>query len=98
MATNHLKEIGEKAKEDAKDLIGKKVVGISSIQKKEANWEVVLELLERKAVPDTQNILGSYKFIYSEEGELQSYERTGLRRKADTELEESLEEEIGGGE
>jgi len=50
---------------------------------------VKIDLIERKAIPDTQDLLGTYDIILDEEGNIESYERKRVRRRMD--LEESIE-------
>lgn len=78
-----LKEIIEKAKEDLEDLLDKEIVGVVSAQKAEEGWEVEMEVLERKSVPDSQNLLGTYALELNEEGEIEGYNRIAVRKKED---------------
>ncbi len=48
-------------------------------------------MLERKSIPDTQDILGRYEMKFDEEGELLGYKRIMLRRRSDMEM---IEEEV----
>jgi hypothetical protein len=50
-----------------------------------------VEVLERKSVPDTQDILGRYEMKFDPDGELLGYKRIMLRRRADMEM---VEEEV----
>lgn len=66
-----------------------KVSGVSAVAKTEEGWRVVVELVERAAVPDTMDLLGVYELRLDQEGELVGYERTRIRRRSD--LEEKAE-------
>ncbi len=50
-----------------------------------------VEVVERKSVPDTQDILGRYEMKFDLEGELLGYKRIMLRRRSDMEM---VEEEV----
>lgn len=39
----------------------------------DGNWRVVLEVVERKAVPDTQDMIGRYEFTVEPAGTLAGY-------------------------
>jgi len=56
------------------------VIGAS---KSEDGWHLTIELIERKAVPDTQDLLGIYEVSLDNYGELMGYERTDIRRRMD---------------
>ena len=50
-----------------------------------------VEVLERKSVPDTQDILGRYEMKFDPDGDLLGYKRIMLRRRSDMEM---VEEEV----
>ena len=83
--------ISEKACVMAETLFNKKVDSIVSISKDGEGWMVESEILERRAIPDTQDILGKYEMKFDDGGELQSYRRIGLRHRSDMEV---VEEEV----
>lgn len=39
----------------------------------DGNWRVVLEVIEREAVPDTQDMIGRYEFTLEPDGTLAGY-------------------------
>ena len=43
-----------------------------------------MELLEKKSIPDSMDILGIYEVVIDEGGQLISLDRKGLRRRGDT--------------
>ncbi len=49
----------------------------------EDGWHITVELIERKAVPDTQDLLGTYEVELDIYGELMGYERVNMRRRMD---------------
>jgi len=65
------------------------ISSVVSARKTEDGWQLTIELIERKAVPDTQDLLGTYEVSLDSYGELTSYERTDIRRRMD--LVESVE-------
>jgi hypothetical protein len=48
---------------------------------------VSLEAVERKAIPETMDVLGLYEIRLDSEGNLQSFERKKLRKRGETEEE-----------
>jgi len=88
MATNDIKSIGQESLSLAESLLNKKAEGVISVTKEDKNWRVVVEVLERVSVPDTQDILGRYEFTLDGKGELLDYKQIMLRRRADLVVEE----------
>ncbi|MGA2325259.1 MAG: gas vesicle protein [Bryobacteraceae bacterium] len=62
-----------------------KLSGVSGVSRTDQGWRVVLELVERAAVPDTMDLLGVYEVQLDHTGELIGYERTRIRRRCDLE-------------
>ena len=71
-------------------LLKKKVEGVTGMTKEADQWRVFVEVLERKAVPDTQDILGVYEFSLDDKGDLVGYRRVELRRRSDRNVVEDL--------
>jgi len=74
----------------AESLLKKKVEGITGMTKEDDGWSVFVEVLERKAVPDTQDILGVYELSLDGKGDLMGYRRVELRRRSDRSVVEDL--------
>ena len=78
-------EVREQVNHTAEDIVGHPLDGITSINHDEENWRVAVEVIERKGVPDTQDILGRYEMILDENLTVNSYERTHRFRRDDME-------------
>ncbi|MBS3760780.1 MAG: gas vesicle protein, partial [Halodesulfurarchaeum sp.] len=57
------------------------VEDVIKIESNDAGWRVVLEVLEREAVPDTQDILGRYVFSVGTKGNVSGYELSDRYRR-----------------
>jgi hypothetical protein len=62
-----------------------KLSGVSAVSRTDGGWKVVVELVERVAVPDSMDLLGVYEVHLDETGELVGYERIRIRRRCDLE-------------
>jgi hypothetical protein len=51
-------------------------------------WVLVVEALERKGVPDTQDILGRYEVKLDTHGKVLGWKQTMVRRRSDHYIEE----------
>lgn len=75
----------KRASEDIAALAKINVERVVGLSKTDQGWKVVLEGIERRAIPDTMDVLGLYEVFLDENGNLISYERKSLRRRGDTE-------------
>jgi len=80
---NTVKEVGDKALLQIESILKKKAQGIVSISKEGENWNVQLEVLERRAIPDTQDILGIYEMKLDLDLDIMEYKRVGMRHRGD---------------
>ncbi|MDI6810921.1 MAG: gas vesicle protein GvpO [archaeon] len=93
MATETIVDLGEKARGIIEELLDKKAESVISVTKEESEWKVLVEVLERRAVPDSQDLLGRYELRLDENKELLGYERVVLRRRTDLDKEKWYKEE-----
>ncbi len=93
MATEGILDLGEKSRGIIEELLDKHAESVISVTKEENEWKVLVEVLERRAVPDTQDLLGRYELKLDENKELLGYERVVLRRRQDQDKEKWYEEE-----
>jgi hypothetical protein len=84
----NIQEIIEITLSLAERFLKKQVEGVTSVKKDGDFWNVAVEVLERRAVPNSQDLLGKYEFKLDEAGELLAYKRTELRRRTDLVAEE----------
>lgn len=54
---------------------GKRVVGVTSVQKTDGGWKVELELIEASRVPSSQDLVGSYAVELDDAGNLIGFEQ-----------------------
>jgi len=66
------------------DVIGRSLDGIVEISRTDEAWRAVVEIIERRSVPDTQDILGQYEIELDDDGEVIGYRRLEKYRRADT--------------
>jgi hypothetical protein len=84
-----IQEIHEKACQSAMTLLRKDVDNIIGLTRDNDGWVAEVEVVERKSIPDTQDLLGRYELRFDEEGELLGYKRVMLRRRSDREVVEA---------
>lgn len=86
----NIAEICRKAPSIIEGIVNKKAEGITSVSKDGEEWKVVIEVLERKAIPDTQDILNIYELKLTGDMELTGYKRIGMRHRGDMVQEEEV--------
>ena len=74
----------KKAQEDFAKLSKMPVDGVIGLSKTEEGWVVLLEALERRAIPDTMDVLGVYEVRLDSEGNLLGFDRKKLRKRGET--------------
>jgi hypothetical protein len=56
---------------------------VIGIEKENGEWKVTVETIERKAVPDTQDLLGRYEIRLDKNGELIGWTQKMIRKRGD---------------
>ncbi len=85
-----LKEVCLKAPVLIEGILNKKAECITCVTKEGEEWKVLVEVLERKAIPDTQDILNIYELKLTGDLEFTGYRRIGMRHRGDMVLEEEV--------
>ena len=68
----------------AGELIGREFDAVSEIAPTDDGWRAVVEVVERRAVPDTQDIVGRYEIELNEDATVHGYRRLDRYRRGDT--------------
>jgi hypothetical protein len=75
--------VRDAVEEVAEDLIGHPLDGIIEIAGTDDGWQVVVEVVERSAVPDTQDLLGQYSVTLDDSGNVTGYRLAERYRRGD---------------
>lgn len=68
----------------AETLIGRPLDGVMEVTPEDDGWRVLVEVVERAAVPDTQDILGKYEIEVTDDLDIVGYRRLERYRRTDT--------------
>jgi len=82
-ATRTVGQVVERARRGIAQLTGQPVAGVVSCLPEGGRWRVTLETLERKAIPDTADLLAAYAVLMDEEGNLVNFQRLRVRRRGE---------------
>ena len=81
--TMALPSVVKKARQQLGELTGLDVCSTILARKDESGWCVQVEVVEKKSIPDSQDILAMYELALDEEGNLLNFTRVGMRRRMD---------------
>lgn len=87
-----LDSIAKKASYAIKELVKKEPMAVIAINKTGKGWQVLIEILERRAVPDSQDLIGEYEVTLTEAGTVQGYKRLRTRHRGIPYGSEEVEE------
>jgi hypothetical protein len=77
-------QVLERARAEFVKLGKKPADGVTGLSKTDGGWSVSLEALERKAIPDTMDVLGLYELRLDDKGNLLGLDRKKLRKRGET--------------
>jgi hypothetical protein len=78
-----IEEVCNQALSIVKKYISKEPETVIGVEEAEGEWKVTVEALERKAVPNTQDLLGRYEIRLKKDGELIGWKQKMVRKRAD---------------
>ncbi len=78
-------EIVQKAQEQFNKLSKLPISSVTGLSKTDGEWVVSLEAVERKAIPETMDIIGLYEIHLDSDGNLIRFDRKKLRKRGETE-------------
>ncbi|MEW6684995.1 MAG: gas vesicle protein GvpO [Candidatus Edwardsbacteria bacterium] len=83
-----MQQIIEKAREELSRFTGLELSTTLGAAKDEKGWKVTMEMIEKHSIPDQMDILATYEVILDDDGNVMEFNRTRLRKRADTETVE----------
>lgn len=85
----NLCEVAEKAKKELSGVTGLPTNTVISISEDDSGgWKAEVEMIERRSIPDSADLLGIYEVSLDEKGKLLAFRRKRTRKRADTETDE----------
>jgi len=65
-------------------LIGLEIESTVSAEPNADGWRVTLEAIEKKAIPDSLDILAVYETMLDDKGKVSEFKRVRMRKRIDT--------------
>jgi hypothetical protein len=82
--TADLVDVRNRAGEVAEKLVGSPLDAVTGVERDGDEWHAVVDVVERSAVPDTQDILGRYEIRFDDDASVVGYRRRTRFRRSDT--------------
>ncbi len=76
-------EIARRAKEQLTELTDLRADTVSRLMKTTEGWQVDVEMIEMKRIPDSSDVLATYETTLDDEGNVLNYRRTRRYYRAD---------------
>ncbi len=80
------KDVGtfiEKARKELSKLTGLTASSTIGVVKDEKGWNISIEMVEKRSIPDQMDLLALYEVLLDEDGNLLNFERKSMRRRMD---------------
>ena len=77
-------ELIQKAREQLGDMTGLELGSTLSARKDGDGWHVQVEAVEKKSLPDSQDILAMYDLTMDDNANVLNFNRIGMRKRGDT--------------
>src|SRR3954462_10994435 len=71
-----VRELARRAGGEIEHLLGRPVSSVLGVKKEDDNWNVTLEIVEVDRIPETTSIMGVYRVVLDEDGDVLEYART----------------------
>ena len=84
----------QEAREQLRALLGLELGSTVSVRKDSGAWRVQVEAVEKKSIPDSQDILATYDLTVDDEGNVVDFTRSGMRRRGEVVEPAGAEQEV----
>ena len=71
----------QKAREQLTELTGLELGSTISANREDSIWKVQIEVLEKKSLPDSMDILATYELTMDEDANVMNFERLRMRKR-----------------
>lgn len=81
---NDLGTLIEKSRKELSKLTGLTASSTVGVTKDERVWNISIEMVEKRSIPDQMDVLALYEVLLDEDGNLLSFERKSMRKRMDS--------------
>ncbi len=81
---NGLMDLINKAKNDLSKLTGLAPSSLVSSAKMDGGWQIAIEMVEKRSIPDGMDLLATYEVKLDDQGNILEFKRKGMRKRMET--------------
>ena len=89
-----MSDLVQRARQELQALTGLELGTTVSARNDKGGWRVEVEVVEKKSIPDSQDVLAIYELTMNEDGNVQDFTRIGMRKRTDLLAAEAVESEV----
>ena len=89
-----MSDVVQRARQELQALTGLELGTTVSARNEKGGWRVEVEVVEKKSIPDSQDVLAVYELTMAEDGNVQDFTRIGMRKRADLLVAEGAGSEV----
>ena len=78
---NVLMSLIDKAKNDISKLTGLAPSSVVKTTKIDGGWQIAIEMVEKRSIPDGMDVLATYEVKLDDEGNIVEFNRKGMRKR-----------------
>jgi len=78
-----ISKVIQKARSELANLTGLEISSTVRAEKEGDGWLVVIEVVEKRSIPDSMDILAKYETRLDTDGNMLDFKRTGMRKRID---------------
>ena len=87
--TMAMPQLIQKAREQLAELTGLELGSTLSARKEDSVWKVQIEVIEKKSLPDSMDILATYELTLDADANAVDFERLRMRKRIDVMVPET---------
>ena len=84
----------QKAREQLTELTGLELGSTLSARKDDNVWRVQVEVIEKKSLPDSQDLLATYGLTMDKDANVVDFERLSMRKRSEVMVPRGAESEV----
>ena len=71
----------QKARKELVEVTGLETSSTLSSSRDDKGWHVAVEMVEKRSIPDSMDILATYEVLLDDDGNLVEFSRKGMRKR-----------------
>jgi len=81
--TLSISNLVQQARKQLEELTCLELASTVSVRKDKSGWRVQVEAVEKRSIPDSQDILSTYELTVDEDANVLNFTRVGMRKRSE---------------